>query len=354
MDFPVESLKYWFLSTRRDLPWRDHPTPYEVWVSEMMLQQTQVSYVLPFYLQWMRLFPTIYDLANSPVEKVLKAWEGLGYYKRAHYLHQGAKQIIKEWDGLIPNDENRLAKIKGLGAYTIAALLSFAFKKKIAPVDGNVTRVFARYFLIEEPVEKSSIKNFIQEKANAILPEDEPWLISEALIELGALVCRKKPICTLCPLKQGCLAYRFVKQEEIPKKKKSISPIFLHRHVGVIQFHDKILIQKGGKEGALLGDLFEFPHMDGESFFLSKERAQAYFENILSIKLKFICLLPQEKQTFTRYRVHLYPYYFKVDHQIEREDYILDSLDNAILKPFSSGHKRIFLKFLNEIKTNDL
>jgi A/G-specific adenine glycosylase len=215
----MRELNSWFLENRRELPWRIDPTPYRVWISEVMLQQTRASVVIPYFERWMTLFPDVAALAAAPIERVIKTWEGLGYYSRARNLHRGAQQMVESFGGEVPSDREALMSIKGLGPYTIGAILSFGFQKRAAAVDGNVTRVLARYFSIEENVGRQSVKRLIGEKAEAILDEREPWVTAEALIELGATVCTPKPFCELCPLQKSCLGKD--KAESLPIKHDS-------------------------------------------------------------------------------------------------------------------------------------
>ena len=179
-------LKKWFLIEQRDLPWRKINDPYAIWISEIMLQQTQVAVVIPYYLKWMQRFPTIQALAEAESDEVIKMWEGLGYYSRARNLHAGARYLIEFFGGILPNNESDLAKIKGLGPYTIGALLSFAFHQKKAAVDGNVMRVMARCYELDDDIAKSKTQKKIRHLVEEILPEDESWIVNEALIELGA------------------------------------------------------------------------------------------------------------------------------------------------------------------------
>ncbi len=351
MDFPVESLRKWFLENRRTLPWRGDPSPYEVWVSEVMLQQTQVVVVMPYFEQWMRLFPTISDLANSSPERVLKAWEGLGYYARAKNLHLGAKQIIESFGGELPDNPDALAKIKGLGPYTIAAILAFAFKKKIAPIDSNVSRLLCRFFCIDKPIENSETKRELDERAQSFLPQYEPWIISEALIEFGALICTKKPACNLCPIKKGCLAYRHQIQETLPRKKERPKTIFLFKHVGVIHFQGKVALQKGGESGKVLSDLYEFPSLEGPDAHLSMEEAKRLFAEKYSLSLREQNVLPKEKQSYTRYQLSLYPYLFECEEMPgipDKAGFLWVKWEELHKFPFSSGHRRIF-KYLRAL-----
>lgn len=218
--FDHTTFHYWFEKNKRDFPWRRNPSPYEVWVSEMMLQQTRASVVVAYYERWIRRFPDVHALAKASRDEVLKAWEGLGYYSRARNLHDGARKIIEEFNGRLPFEKEKLKAIKGLGPYTIGAILAFGFQKNEAAVDGNVMRVLSRYFLIEDDLRSSRTQKMIWNRAERIL-ERGTYKTSEALIELGATVCTaKKPVCVQCPLKRRCLAFAEGKQESLPNKSK--------------------------------------------------------------------------------------------------------------------------------------
>jgi len=339
--FPIQLLKEWFLYNRRELPWREEPTPYRVWISEVMLQQTQVAVVIPYFEKWMNLFPSVEALATAPLEQVLKCWEGLGYYSRARHLHQAARFLVGAFDGKIPANKEELSKIKGIGLYTQAAIRSFAFKQKAAAVDGNVLRVLSRFLAFEEIICETKAQKFLRKYAESILPDDEPWVISEALIELGATVCSKKAHCSLCPLKKECLAFRHHLQDSLPKRKKRTKPIFLSRHVAVIACEGAYLIQKG-VEGRVMADLYEFPYLESEG--LSAQEITLAFEKKLGIPLCYIQSLESQKHTFTRYRVQLFP------HQLKANSLAGEHLWKTLMEmrgmPFSSGHRRILNSLL--------
>jgi A/G-specific adenine glycosylase len=201
------SLNTWFEENRRAFPWREDPTPYSVWVSEVMLQQTRASVVVPYFERWMITFPSVAALAVAPIEQVIKMWEGLGYYSRARNLHRGAQQIVDDFGGVIPSTKEELLKIRGLGPYTVAAILSFGFKQRAAAVDGNVLRVITRYAWIDQDIQKVATKRVVAEFVESFLDEKQPWVTSEALIELGATICTPAPRCALCPIQSGCAAY---------------------------------------------------------------------------------------------------------------------------------------------------
>lgn len=202
--FNQKALVEWFNKQKRPLPWRKNPSPYAVWVSEVMLQQTQVAVVIPYFQRWMERFPTIQALAESSIEDAIKQWEGLGYYARAKNLHAGAKQVVANFDGELPSKVEALSRIKGLGPYTVGAIRAFAFHERSAAVDGNVLRFLTRYFAIEEDIAKIGTQKKITALAESLLPEKEPWVFAEALIEFGATVCKKAPLCFECPLNKSC------------------------------------------------------------------------------------------------------------------------------------------------------
>ena len=259
--FEFEILKSWFQFSQRDLPWRKKTDPYAVWVSEIMLQQTQVSVVKEYYLRWMSRFPTIAALAAAPLEEVIKMWEGLGYYSRARNLHNAALFIMDKYGGKLPASREELSQVKGLGPYTIGAILSFAFHQRAAAVDGNTIRVLCRYYGIFEEIQKSSTLKKIWKIAEEILPREEPWLVVEGLIELGATICKRDPHCTLCPLQDKCVANNYGFQRLLPKKGKKVEMTFLSRQVFVIAFEAELLVKKG-QAGKLMADPHEFPYDD--------------------------------------------------------------------------------------------
>lgn len=338
MHFPVDNLKKWFITSRRTLPWREDSTPYAVWISEVMLQQTQVSVVISYFEKWMEQFPTIQDLAIASEETVIKAWEGLGYYSRARNLHAAAKKITIEYGGQFPSDPSILATLPGLGPYTIGAIRSFAFRERAAAVDGNVIRVLSRYFAIQDPVDRPQTLKKISSKAEELLPNEEPWLITEALIELGALVCKKEPNCHTCPLMSNCLAYRDQLQKEIPKKQRRVLTTTLYRLVGVIECGETILLTKGEK-GKVMRDLYEFPYIACEGEASDPKKVVQVFSELLQRELFYIEPLPKQTHGFTRYQAHLFPHRLIAKEAKRGEQWV--ARDKLCALPFSSGHRRI-------------
>jgi len=331
--FPVKELKAWFLQAKRSLPWRLSPTPYSVWISEVMLQQTQVKVVIPYFLTWMERFPTVEALAQAPLQEILKVWEGLGYYSRARRLHEAAQYIVQQFQGILPSDPQQLATIPGIGPYTQGAILSFAFHQKAAAMDGNVLRVLARYFGIEDPIDKSTTQRQILSLLESLLPDEEPWVIAEALIEFGALVCTKQAQCELCPLQSGCLAYQQGRASELPHKAKLPGAMKLVRRVAVIMCQGRYLAIRR-PPGEVMADLYEFPYLDQH-----EGELEATLSERFEFSLTYQSPLKIQSHSFTIYRVRLEPHLFLAASYGRYETwYTLDELEQL---PFSSGHRRI-------------
>ena len=349
----ASQLGHWFQVNKRDLPWRHLSTPYRVWVSEVMLQQTQASRVILFFERWMERFPTINHLASASEGQVLKLWEGLGYYSRARALHNAAKYLVEHHNGALPDSAEALQSIKGIGPYTVGAIRAFGFHKKAAAVDGNVIRLIARLFAINDDISKNKTKNNIWKQAEELLPEKEPWVVAEAMIELGALICTpKKPNCIACPLQTMCQSVAIGAENEIPVNSKKIQYTPLFREVLVLLHKDLILLKKG-EENKIMHGLYEFPYFEGKKGGMSPQKAQEQAKELFAFSLNFREKLEEEKQSFTRYRVTLYPKIFSVDKPFKLPGYEWKTLEQIEKLPFSSGHKRI-LKKLSSLRDNDV
>ncbi len=250
----------WYKKNRRDLPWRKTRDPYRIWVSEIMLQQTRVDTVIPYYERFLKRFPDVTALARAPLDNVLKAWEGLGYYSRARHLHEAVRLIVTRFGGKIPDTKERLLQLPGIGEYTAGAVLSIAFDIPCAAVDGNVIRVIARLFGIEEPVDGQDFKKKIGEIALRLVPTDEPGHFVQALMDLGSGICApRSPDCPICPLAAVCVARERGAQEAIPAKKKAAAvPRRKAAAVVIRNEAGKVLMVKRPHRG-LLGGLWSFP-----------------------------------------------------------------------------------------------
>ena len=251
----------WYQEHQRRLPWREQRDPYAIWVSEVMLQQTQVKTVLPYYGRFMARFPTVDALAVSHLDAVLKLWEGLGYYSRARNFHRAAGIVMSEFNGIIPADWKRFKTLPGVGDYIASAVQSIAFGHPHAVVDGNVKRVLSRLYLLEMPVNQTTVKSHKRFKTMAmqLMGKADPSLFNQAMMELGALVCSPKmPLCGACPVQMNCRAYRENHVGDFPVRvrKKPVPTYFIA--VGVVQKDEKYLITRRASEG-LLGGLWEFP-----------------------------------------------------------------------------------------------
>lgn len=332
-------LQEWFLENKRNFPWRVNRTFYRVWVSEVMLQQTRAEVVIPYFQKWMATFPDIQTLATSPLETVIKCWEGLGYYSRARNLHQGAKQIIENYGNDFPKTKEELSHIKGLGPYTIGAILSFAYKKRAAAVDGNVLRVLSRFFLIDEPIDKQKTKNKITDLLDKQLPEEKSWILSEALIELGALVCKKVPECSICPLKEMCLAKKEGKQNALPFKEKKMTYIKENRMVFLLAFDNHFLTCKNTEK--MMKDLYEFPYRIFDKEHWDIKQMEEWIFSTFQVKGKFEKKYSTISHTYTKYRIKLFPFLFSLEERKDIKPYTWVCKKDLHAIPFSSGHRKI-------------
>ncbi|MCD4752865.1 MAG: A/G-specific adenine glycosylase [Anaerolineaceae bacterium] len=250
----------WYSQKARDLPWRSHPEPYGVWVSEIMLQQTRMETVLPYYLRWMTAFPTLKVLAESELQEVLKLWEGLGYYGRARNLHKAARIVLSDFNGQLPSSRAELEALPGIGRYTAAAIASIAFGADEAALDGNIRRILSRLFNIEEPIRSAQAEEPLWGLAESLLPAGKAGDFNQALMDMGSLVCTpKNPACGHCPLQKYCTAFGLGIQEDRPVKveKKTIP----HKLVAaaIIRRTDGLVLIAQRPEKGLYGGLWEFP-----------------------------------------------------------------------------------------------
>ncbi|GGJ61061.1 A/G-specific adenine glycosylase [Anoxybacillus voinovskiensis] len=270
----------WFEREQRELPWRKETDPYKIWVSEVMLQQTKVDTVIPYFQQFMEQFPTLEALADADEEKVLKAWEGLGYYSRVRNLHAAVKEVKERYGGKVPDNVEHFSKLKGVGPYTTGAVLSIAYGIPEPAVDGNVMRVLSRIFLVWEDIAKAKTRTLFEAIVRAIIARDHPSYFNQALMELGALICvPRKPACLLCPVRSHCRAFHEGVQEQLPVKTKKAKGKEVDIVAAVVvDEKGRVLIHKRDSDG-LLANLWEFPNCEVvsenrrqqlESFFLER------------------------------------------------------------------------------------
>lgn len=250
----------WYAKHKRDLPWRrDAHDSYRVWISEIMLQQTQVATVIPYYERFLARFPNVQALANAKLDAVLKAWEGAGYYARARNLHRATKEIVARFGGKLPSTVDELLTLPGVGRYTAGAIASIAFKHDAAVVDGNVTRVLCRCFNIQSDPKSTATQKELWHLAETLLPRGRAADFNQAVMELGATICTpRNPQCDMCPLNRICAARRLGLQSKLPMKSQKKKLPHHEIAVGVIWKRGKILIAKRFAQD-LLGGLWEFP-----------------------------------------------------------------------------------------------
>lgn len=261
----------WYDRQARVLPWREQNTPYRVWVSEIMLQQTRVEAALPYFERFMEALPTIQDLADADPQLLLKLWEGLGYYNRVRNLQAAAQAVVKQWDGRLPDEYDALVSLPGIGDYTAGAIASIAYNRPIPAVDGNVLRVLSRLLASRADITQPSVKKEMRALAQAMIPEGRAGDFNQALMELGAMICLPNgaPRCDQCPVYHLCMGSKQGIAHELPvkppkKQRKSVPLTVL-----VLICKDKVLLRQRPKKGLLAG-LWELPHMDG---WVSQEEA---------------------------------------------------------------------------------
>ena len=284
MDFIHDTLINWFAENRRDLPWRHNPTPYQVWLSEIILQQTRVNQGWDYYLRFVEKWSTVNDLAMATEEEVLKMWQGLGYYSRARNLHQCAKQIVEQHGGQFPADFEKLKQLKGIGDYTAAAIASIAFDLPHAVVDGNVYRVLSRLFDIDTPININEGQTVFAKIADDLLNREQPGLHNQAMMEFGALQCTpKNPNCLLCPLQAQCLAFANQTVMQRPVKLQKLKVTTRYFNYLVFRMEGNVYLHKRSGND-IWKNLYDFPCIESENPMtveevIASEKFQQLIEN---------------------------------------------------------------------------
>lgn len=249
----------WFRKAHRPMPWRSDPSPYKVWVSEIMLQQTQVATVIPYFDRFIARFPCVHDLAGASLHAVMLAWEGLGYYSRARNLHAAARYIVAELGGAIPRTSQALAELPGIGAYSSAAIASIAFGESVPAVDGNVMRVCARLWGMDRPMGAAVLASEVRNRLRPCIRNVDPSHFNQAMMEIGALLCRpRNPKCPVCPLALDCVGVRVGRPADFPVKRRKPQVPHYVLAAGVVCRHGRVVIVKR-REKEMLAGLWEFP-----------------------------------------------------------------------------------------------
>lgn len=310
----VAPLLSWYDENKRILPWRESKDPYHIWVSEIMLQQTRVEAVKPYYDRFMKQLPTIQDLADASQERLLKLWEGLGYYNRIRNMQKAAIMMMEEYAGQMPAEYDLIIKLPGIGSYTAGAISSIAFEKVYPAVDGNVLRIITRLTADFSDVLDQKYKKKIEAEVQKIMPDDRPGDFNQAMMELGATVCLPNgmPKCSQCPWKDICKAREGNLLEEIPHKEKKKKRTIENKTVLIIRDGDRTYIQKRPESGLLAG-LYEFPMLEG---FVDEKQIKKDVEK-RGMKVLYIKKLEEAVHIFTHKEWHMKGYLVRIEDQYE-------------------------------------
>lgn len=309
LDQITEPLIKWYRNNKRELPWRQDPSPYHVWISEIMLQQTRVEAVKSYYARFTEALPEVSDLAECQEEKLLKLWEGLGYYNRVKNMQKAAIEVMEKYGGELPADYEKLLALPGIGSYTAGAVSSIAYGIKKPAVDGNVLRVISRITENPEDILKQSTKKKMEEELEKIMPGDAPGEFNQSLMELGATVCVPNGMakCELCPLEHLCGARAHETVMEYPKKAPKKQRKMEERTVLIIQNGQEFAIHKRPAKGLLAG-LYELPNKEGH---LDREAVLSYVESLHLLPLH-IAEAGAAKHIFSHVEWHMKGYFIKV------------------------------------------
>ncbi len=344
-----QNLIGWFRLNQRPLPWRRHNKPYEVWVSEIMLQQTQMETVLPYYDRWMKAFPSLEALARADSKRVLKLWEGLGYYSRARNLHESAKTILRSHGGIFPDDHEKIRAIKGVGRYTAGAIASIAFNQDKPIVDGNILRVLSRVYAISKPIDVEKNKELFWKLQEDLIPKGNAREFNQALMELGALVCSSQnPACALCPIRRFCKAFKNKNPEDYPVRSRKKEMVKIEAAALVLKNNGKVLLRLRPL-GKIMGGLWEFPEWKLSK---NKKLSAGSIRNKTSrlAKKEFgvppgsLMSLGKIKRNYTNHLEALHVFFAVVNGPVSpttgwRSEWV--SKKDLKLYPFSSAHAKI-------------
>ncbi|WP_416149029.1 A/G-specific adenine glycosylase [Salipaludibacillus sp. HK11] len=340
-----QDLLEWYDENKRDLPWRRERDPYKIWVSEIMLQQTKVDTVIPYFQRFMSLFPTVNDLAEAEEETVLKAWEGLGYYSRARNLHHAVKEVRETYGGKVPQTEKEVGSLKGVGPYTTGAILSIAYNIPAPAVDGNVMRVLSRIFSIYDDISKASTRKKFEAIVREIISTNRASDFNQALMELGAMVCSPtSPACLICPVESHCSAREEGVQDILPVKAKKKPPRKLKMKAVILRDQQgRVLIERRPDTG-LLAKLWQFPNIEAETTEL--EDLKSYID-LLGVEVSSITKVQEVKHIFSHIVWNIDVYEGKVEvihnkqlcNQKNKCHFVL--IEDVNWYPFPVSHQKI-------------
>lgn len=339
----------WFTIEKRDLPWRKERDPYRIWVSEIMLQQTRVETVIPYYENFMEQFPTLEQFAHADEEIILKAWEGLGYYSRVRNLQNACREVEEKYEGKVPNTLKDISGLKGIGPYTAGAVLSIAYGVPEPAVDGNVMRVLSRILAIFDDIAKPSTRKIFEEAVRKLISYENPSYFNQALMELGALICTPtSPSCLLCPVREHCHAFEAGIQKELPVKTKKTKVKDVKLVAGILtDKKGRILIHKRPESG-LLANLWEFPNFEylfdlkkGTTEFLSQLKIDYEVEAVVNESLGTI------EHVFSHLKWYIQIYSGIIVSEVKENSRLkLVSLDEIDSYAFPVSHQKMLQQFL--------
>ncbi|MCB0834609.1 MAG: A/G-specific adenine glycosylase [Bacteroidetes bacterium] len=300
----------WFLGCqRKHLPWRKTKDPYRIWISELMLQQTRVEQAIPYYRRFLKAFPTLPRLAMANQSAVLKVWEGLGYYRRAKYAHEAARIVLKDYRGKLPNNYDDLRALPGFGPYTAAAVMSIAYGKPYAALDGNASRVLSRLFILQEDPTTADAKRRRTEILQGMMRGSDPSTFTQALIELGALLCSpRSPRCSECPIQESCSAFRYLPDPAVlPIRKERKKKPHYNVSAGILERDGRILLKKRPNTG-LLANFWEFPGGKQLANRSREETCRIRFKSETGIEIRITDKICVVKHEFTHFRITVHFY----------------------------------------------
>lgn len=347
-----QDLINWFEAEQRDLPWRKDKDPYKVWVSEIMLQQTRVDTVIPYFHRFIEQFPTIQALAEAEEDKVLKAWEGLGYYSRARNLQSAVKEVHEKYGSKVPDKQKEISSLKGVGPYTAGAILSIAYGIPEPAVDGNVMRVLSRILSIWEDIAKASTRKIFEEAVRKLISHENPSYFNQALMELGALICTPtSPSCLLCPVREHCDAFHEGTQLDLPVKTKNNK----HRYVRIVAAvltdeEGKILIHRRPDTG-LLANLWEFPNIEVNLPYVNeKKQLEDEVKRRSKAHVHIDEMIGQIEHVFSHLTWNINAYKGKIhSFEEEKDDLKLVTMKEIEEFAFSVSHQKMLKLFKNSL-----
>ncbi|MEO6520727.1 MAG: A/G-specific adenine glycosylase [Mucilaginibacter sp.] len=327
----TDTVVLWYNQNRRDLPWRNTTDPYIIWLSEIILQQTRVDQGMPYFYRFAEAYPTVNAFASATEDEILKLWQGLGYYSRGRNMLKTAQLVQQKFGGRFPDQYDDLIALKGIGEYTAAAISSFASNQAKAVVDGNVNRVIARYMGISEPINSSKGKKLFQQLANELLNQQSPGLHNQAMMEFGALQCKpKSPNCSVCPVKEGCYAYKHNKVNELPVKLKTVKIKNRYFNYFLITEGDQLLLNKRG-ENDIWANMYDLPLIE-TSELLSPEELFASPDMISTFGIipQIQSISPLQKHILTHQHIHtrFYHIYLEQNKFYQKSTYFFTGVNN--------------------------